>query len=266
MGRPWRPQEGGKGMRGKLRARGWFWGVALLLAGCATTPEGVQPEGKAEDYYNLGVAYLNSGEPRRALPELTRATEMAPRQAPYHNALGLAYFLDRNLPEAVKAFQRAVELDPKFADAFNNLGTAYLGQRELPRAEQAFKAALGNTFYPTPQRAHFNLGNVYQQQGRLEEAAAQFRRAVDVDPEFANAHNSLGIVYLAQNKPDLAVTSFEAASRLTPTVAVVQRNLGIAYFRAGKRPEARAALERALKLQPAGPGADEIRDLLRRLR
>jgi Flp pilus assembly protein TadD len=87
-----------------------------------------------------------------------------------------------------------------------------------------------------------------------------------VDPDFANAYNSLGRVYLGQNKPALAVTSFEAASRLTPTVAVVQRNLGIAYFRAGKRPEARAALERALKLQPAGPGADEIRDLLGRLR
>ena len=266
MGRPWRPQEGGKGMRGKLRARGWVWGVALLLAGCATTPGGDEPLGKAEDYYNLGVAYLSSGEPRRALPELTRAIEMAPRQAPYHRALGLAYYFDRNLPEAVKALQRAVELDPKFADAFTDLGRAYLEQGDLARAEQALKAALANSFYPTPQVAHFTLGTVYEQRGRLEEAAAQFRRAVDVDPDFANAYNSLGRVYLGQNKPALAVTSFEAASRLTPTVAVIQRNLGIAYFRAGKRSEARAALERALKLQPAGPGADEIRDLLGRLR
>ena len=249
-----------------LRVQEWVWVAVLLLAGCATTPGGDEPLGKAEDYYNLGVAYLNSGEPRRALPELTRAIEIAPRQAPYHRALGLAYLLNRNPPEAVKALQRAVELDPKSADTFNDLGQAYLEKGDLPRAEQALKAALGNTFYPTPQRAHFTLGTVYQQQGRLEEAAAQFRRAVDVDPEFANAHNSLGIVYLAQNRPDLAVPSFEAASRLTPSVAVVHRNLGIAYFRAGKRPEARAALQRALQLAPAGSGADEIRDLLRRLR
>jgi superkiller protein 3 len=191
---------------------------------------------------------------------------MAPTQAPYHRALGLAYQYNRNLPDAVKAFRRAVELDPKFADAFIDLGQAYLEQGDLPRAEQAVRAALANPLYPTPQRAHFTLGTIYQRQGRLEEAAGQFRRAVDVDPELANAHNSLGMIYLAQSKLDQAIVSFQTASRLRPNVAEVQGNLGIAYFRAGRRAEAKAALEQALKLQPVGPTADGLRDYLRRLK
>ena len=253
-------------MHRRLQWRAWVWMAALLLAGCATTPEGDERQGRAEDYYNLGIAYLNSGEPRRALPDLARAVEMAPTQATYHRALGLAYYFNRNLPDAVRAFRRAVELDPKFADAFVDLGRAYLEQGDLPRAEQAVKAALANTLYLTPHLAHFTLGTIYQRQGRLEEAADQFRRAVDVDPELANAHNSLGMIYLAQNKLDQAIASFQTASRLRPNVAETHGNLGIAYFRAGRKAEAKAALDKALQLQPTGPAADGLRDYLRRLK
>ena len=44
--------------------------------------------------------------------------------------------------------------------------------------------------------SHFNLGTALQDQGKLDEAVACFRRAVELNPEYADAHNNLSLVML----------------------------------------------------------------------
>ncbi len=239
--------------------------VVLLLAGCATTPPARSDE-LAATHYDLGVTYLEKGSFRAAIPEFARAVELNPSDAVARNALGFALMLDRRLDEAIRELQEAAKLDPKFSEAKNNLASVYMLKGDLEKARVTLQEVLKDPFYPTPEFVYFNLARIYEQQGKIPQAVEEYRRALDIRPEFVDAHNNLGGLYLQQGKVDLAIRAFREATRLEPRVAIYQRNLGVAYLQAGNREEARKAFERSLELQPDSPHAENTRKLLEQLK
>jgi Flp pilus assembly protein TadD len=220
----------------------------------------------ADTYYELGVAYLDKGSFRAAIPELARAVEINPSDAVFRNALGFALMLDRRLDEAMRELQEAARLDPRFSEAKNNLASIYMLKGDLEKARVTLQEVLKDPFYPTPEFVYFNLARIYEQQGKIPQAIEEYQRALDIRPEYVDAHNNLGILYLHQGKVDLAIKAFREAIRLDPQGAIYRRNLGMAYLQAGNREEARRAFEKALELQPDSPHAENTRKLLEQLK
>ena len=68
--------------------------------------------------------------------------------------------------------------------------------------------------------AHSNLGVALQARGRLDEAIACFRKAIELDPKFAMAHNNLGVALRDQGKLDEAIACYRKAIELDPKYAV----------------------------------------------
>ncbi len=102
-----------------------------------------------------------------------------------------------------------------------------------------------------------NLGNVLWQQGKLEEAEASYRRALDLHPNLASAHNNLGTVLLERNKLDEAVASYRQALIIEPDYADALNNLGAVLCRRGALDEGEARIQRALALKPELAGAHD---------
>jgi tetratricopeptide (TPR) repeat protein len=73
--------------------------------------------------------------------------------------------------------------------------------------------------HPANARALFDAGYVADAQGRLEDAAALYRRAVDANPKSFEAHLSLGLLLARQGKLDEARTELAAATTLDPGIA-----------------------------------------------
>ena len=75
--------------------------------------------------------------------------------------------------------------------AWELLQDAYQAQMEgdYDRAVELYKASL--ELHPTAE-AHTFLGWAYHFQGKLDEAIAQCRTAIDIDPEFGNPYNDIG--------------------------------------------------------------------------
>ena len=46
---------------------------------------------------------------------------------------------------------------------------------------------------PAHAEIHNNLGNALREQGKLDEAVACYRRALELNPNYAEAHNNLGV-------------------------------------------------------------------------
>ncbi len=246
------------------RGARWLPLVGLWLAACAAEQTVAQRD-RPDSHHNLGLAHLAGGDAKKAIAELTQAVRGDPSDPTIHNAIGLAYLMDRRIDLAIASFRKAIELDPTFSDAYNNLGSAYVQRLDYDRATDAFKQALANPAYLTPQRAHLNLGNVYAAQGRLTDAIEEFKRALDISPDFAEAHNRLGYVYLVQRKPQQAIAELTLALRHAPDLATAHQNLGFAFLVAGDKDRARQAFQRVVELSPTGELAAEAMRQLKRI-
>ena len=85
-----------------------------------------------------------------------------------------------------------------------------------------------------PKRAHalaeelLARGCVYIQKQVWDEAAREFRKAIKMEPEYAEAYNNLGLCLLYMNKTEEALEAFEACLSFFPGWAVGEANLGLA--------------------------------------
>lgn len=107
--------------------------------------------------------------------------------------------------------------------------------------------------FPTPTvtaEAPTNMGWSYMEQGKVKEAIVQFKRALEMNPEFSHAHNNLGIALARQGKIDEAIAEYEEALRLTPNYPEAHFNLGDALVRKGRLDDAIAHYQASIQLRP----------------
>ena len=133
---------------------------------------------------------------------------------------------------------------PQSAFLWQLLGVARArqGKDPLSALDMAVRCA------PEDAAAHLNLGNAFGRLGRLEDAAASYRRALDADPEFAEAHNNLGELSLECGRADEALLSYQQALRIRPDFAHAHQNLGKALVRLGRFEEAVQSCRRAIAI------------------
>jgi tetratricopeptide (TPR) repeat protein len=103
---------------------------------------------------------------------------------------------------------------------------------------------------PNSSLAHNNLGNIFLQNGRVDEAMKQFQKALDIEPRYALAHNNLGAALYQKGQVDEAVAHYQKALEIEPRYAQAHNNLGIVLFQKGQVDEAMAHFQKALAIQP----------------
>ena len=98
--------------------------------------------------------------------------------------------------------------------------------------------------------AHYNLGAVYSESGKYEEAIKPYKRAIRINPDYSEAHYNLGFAYVKSGMYQEAIESFKQATGLDPDDAIVHYNLGLAYYESGKYEEAIKPYKRAIRIDP----------------
>jgi len=110
----------------------------------------------------------------------------------------------------------------------------------------------------SPAAAHLESGAALRTQGRHEEAAAQFRAALALEPNLAEAHHQLGNALKSLRRYPEAAVSLRAAALLAPQSGAVWLNLGVACLEIQRADEAIACFRRAVRLEPSRPEAHNI--------
>ena len=98
--------------------------------------------------------------------------------------------------------------------------------------------------------ARYNLGVTLQQQGRREEAIAQFRQALQDRPDFLHALGNLGLALVDQGEIDEGIGYYRQALRLHPDAVEINFNLGVALIRRGELGLAIDHLSHAARVMP----------------
>lgn len=98
---------------------------------------------------------------------------------------------------------------------------------------------------------HNKLGICYQHLGEAAQARTEYKKAIDLRPDYAEAWNNLGTLDHALRAYDRAVVAYEKAIALDPDDAIFHKNLGQAWLALDKVEPALAAWSQALRLDPA---------------
>lgn len=106
---------------------------------------------------------------------------------------------------------------------------------------------------PRDQEALYNLGMVYSDQGRLDEAQQLLRQATEVAPDHAHAWIALGVAYLRTKDAEAARPALERALALEPRNPYALRTLGSLQAMTGDAAGAIGLLEQARELAPDDP-------------
>ncbi|MBC7232182.1 MAG: tetratricopeptide repeat protein [Chloroflexi bacterium] len=147
--------------------------------------------------------------------------------------------------------QQAAEVSPiTQGDAATHLaqGRQFLEQGKVNEAIAEFQSAL--RLDANSVEGHFQLGNAYFQQGKLEEAAKEFQKAVELAPENIDARSNLGAAYYELGQFDKATSEFKKAIALKPEDADIHYNLGAAYVQQFQLEAGIAEFKEALRLNP----------------
>ena len=132
-------------------------------------------------------------------------------------------------------------------EQFNGLITLY-NQGKLKQALDAGEA-LEKQFPSTPYIPNL-LGAVNAGLGRLEQAVANYEKALAIKPDYAEAYNNMGLVLKDKGESDAAIESFKKALKTKPDYAEAYHNLGLVLKDKGESDAAIESFKKALKIKP----------------
>jgi len=129
----------------------------------------------------------------------------------------------------------------------------YQAQQEVEKKNFAHAVELLTGFlkdFPNDPTAHFQLGYVYGIMKRSDDSAAEYRRAAELKPDFAEANLNLGLTLLDSKDFAGAAIALQRAAELMPDQARPKYLAGLALERSGNVTGAIAQFDSAAKLDP----------------
>jgi len=237
--------------------------VVSALTGCVATSSSGRP---ASYHYQMGVSYLEERNYTAALTDLSEAEKMDPNNAELQYNLGRALTGKRRLDLAEQRFLRALALRPNYSEARNDLGVLYLETSRWDNAIQQFRAVKDDLFYPRHDHALINLALAYLGKGDHSSAMEELQIVRASDPRSPVVKVSVGRVLFAQGKTQQAVDEYRRAIEIAPDYSQAYFHLGLALMKQSKLSAARDAFKEVVRIAPdsgVGHSAMGYIDLLR---
>ncbi|HYR95275.1 MAG TPA: tetratricopeptide repeat protein [Candidatus Binatus sp.] len=111
-----------------------------------------------------------------------------------HTFLGWTYSFQGRLDDAIAACKEAIAVDPDFGNPYNDIGSYMIKLGRLDEAVPWLEAAIKAARYEPRHYPHCNLGQVYWSKGELNRAIAEFRRALEIEPDYPFARAALAAI------------------------------------------------------------------------
>ncbi len=174
-------------------------------------------------------------------------------EATDYTKLAGSYFARGEFDKAIDIWEAVLEEEPERADIITSIANARLQNGDLEGAEREARRAMATD--PGFYAAHNILTLVYINSGRLDDAEQLAGYVTGRAPGNAEAHFNLGVVYDTKGLNSRALSSFARSVELRGDYDESRINLANAYLKAGRVTEAREQLETALDINPRSADA-----------
>ena len=201
---------------------------------CALIP--VYGAGTPKDYYP------------RAKAAAEKALQLDDTLAEAHTSMANVFFRYLELGKSVSEFERSIQLNPNYPTAhqwYGRLTLLALGQFDHALVEAKRAVELD----PVSPIGHTDVATVYMYmtERRYDEAIAELRNTLEMEPDFYWAHRQLGLALELKGSPAEAIVEFQRAAELNDDPRVLAF-VGHAMASTGKQTEAREMLAKLTEI------------------
>jgi len=195
-------------------------------------------------HFNLALAYSLMGKNAEAIPEYKKTLELKPDLYEAELNLSISLLREKRPAEAVPYLtaattQKANEYRPNYY-----LATALLGTGDFVKAEQVYTVALG--LDPKSPDAELGLAHALAGQNKLDDAAAHFKKAAELNAGYRDDLLELAGMYEKAKQPDQAMSIYQQF----PENPGAQERLGALLLKAGRAADAIPCFQVAVAKSP----------------
>jgi tetratricopeptide (TPR) repeat protein len=178
-----------------------------------------------------------------AVETARKAIEINPASVDNYSNLAIVYqaiaSFTRGADEfAIRNYEEALALEPNNPVFMNEIGKLYVLRSD------AYRTLLDSPDAAAKAEAE---GNVKVE---LEQAAEWFNKAITTKPDYAAAHFNLGLVYEREGRLDDSIRKFEEVLRVNPQDIGVAFQLAILYYRNGNKVASKSMFEQIIQAEP----------------
>ena len=174
----------------------------------------LQPGMKGAHFF-LGNIGLKEDDATTAVAEYEQELKLTPDSDNVLYNLGKAYFQAGDADKALAALDHAATINPAKPEIFMLMGSVYDSKNDKVMADQMYQKVAAID----PRNAailFFNTGAKSWNENRPKEALVAYRKAVEIDPNYAQAHRELARVLMAQQDFAGALQHFQEYLKLNP--------------------------------------------------
>lgn len=153
-----------------------------------------------------------------------------------YKAVGIAYMKNNIDEDALYYLYGATQKDPDDYMSYFYIGTIYENHLVFDLAIEAYKKAV--EINPSFAQALNNLGYSYKERHYYTYAIEMYKRAIEIDPEDSGFYYNIGNAYMGKEMLKEAYESYKKAVELEPNFAKAHYNIGKSYIRMNMLEEA----------------------------
>ncbi len=173
-------------------------------------PKALEPR---RDRANVNWVFLKDFD--ASLADWEELAKVYPKLADPHFSIGVILLGRRQYDDAQTALEHAVRLKPDYPVAHWALAQLARWKGDLQAALKIVNPMAENV--PTSRPETLNVrGDIYRALGRLDDAAADYRRLIALKPDLVETYVSLALVCTKQGKPELAAECFDKLVAVNP--------------------------------------------------
>ena len=167
-----------------------------------------------------GMDYFQQGDIISALAEFEKIIKLDEKNADAYEKKADCLDLLGNVEGSIEYYTKAIEIDSTKKNAFYNRALSFEKLGKIDNVISDYITAINtdpdNKSELNNKLIYLNLGIVYGQQYRLDNAIEAFSKAIEIDSLYADAFFNRGYAYLLQGKRDKAIENFDKATSIQP--------------------------------------------------
>lgn len=210
-------------------------------------------------HFRLAAAYEENQDYAQAEEQLREILKKDSKSVDAWEKLALLYDKQKDLAASEKAIADGLKAVPDHPDLLLIQAVLYHEEEKLPQAESIYQKVINiEREYKRKQapeysagslgQAYFNLGALLDKEGKFNDAIAQMKKVIEIEPQNADAYNYIGYSYADKGiQLDDALNYVQNAIKLDPSNSYYLDSLGWVYFKKEMYKDAEEQLGKALK-------------------